>query len=160
MKSDYTTNSRYITHTIAFWKVGRIHFLSSGVKGLMQISAYITHKNVAVYKIIEAMRIAYAKIRDLVSKHLKQNVAQMIPEHNNNVSMWKESTHHLWRTLFCCFANLVEQWFWNATLFSAFLFVGMHFQNFACKFVIHLCTVYASPQKLVWLLEVFHFEDP
>ena len=34
MKSDYTTNSRYITHTIAFWKVGRIHFLSSGVKGL------------------------------------------------------------------------------------------------------------------------------
>ena len=33
MKSDYTTNSRYITHTIAFWKVGRIHFLSSGVKG-------------------------------------------------------------------------------------------------------------------------------
>ena len=34
MKSDYTTNSCYITHTIAFWKVGRIHFLSSGVKGL------------------------------------------------------------------------------------------------------------------------------
>ena len=34
MKSDYTTNSRYITHTIAFWKVGRIHFLRSGVKGL------------------------------------------------------------------------------------------------------------------------------
>ena len=34
MKSDYTTNSRYITHTITFWKVGRIHFLSSGVKGL------------------------------------------------------------------------------------------------------------------------------
>ena len=29
MKSDYTTNSRYITHTIAFWKVGRIHLLSS-----------------------------------------------------------------------------------------------------------------------------------
>ena len=36
MKSDYSTNSRYITHTIAFWKVGRIHFLSSGVKGLRQ----------------------------------------------------------------------------------------------------------------------------
>ena len=35
MKSDYTTNSHYITHTIAFWKVGRIHFLRSGVKGLM-----------------------------------------------------------------------------------------------------------------------------
>ena len=28
------TNSRYITHTIAFWKVGRIHFLTSGAKGL------------------------------------------------------------------------------------------------------------------------------
>ena len=38
MKSDYTTHSRYITHTIAFWKVGRIHFLSSGVKGLIQQS--------------------------------------------------------------------------------------------------------------------------
>ena len=34
MKGDYTTNSYYITHTIAFWKVGRIHLLSSGVKGL------------------------------------------------------------------------------------------------------------------------------
>ena len=34
MKSDYTTNSHYITHAIAFWKVGRIHFLSSAVKGL------------------------------------------------------------------------------------------------------------------------------
>ena len=38
MKSDYTTNSRYLTHTIAFWKVGRTHFLSSGVKGLTRIS--------------------------------------------------------------------------------------------------------------------------
>ena len=34
MKGDYTTNSHYITHTIAFWKVGRIHILSSGVEGL------------------------------------------------------------------------------------------------------------------------------
>ena len=33
-----TTNSRYITHTIAFWKVGRIHFLSSGVKGSSVLS--------------------------------------------------------------------------------------------------------------------------
>ena len=41
MKSHYTTNSRYITHTIAFWKVGRIHFLSSGVKGLMQKYGHI-----------------------------------------------------------------------------------------------------------------------
>ena len=38
MKNDYTTNSRYITHTIAFWKVGRIHFLISGVKGLSVLS--------------------------------------------------------------------------------------------------------------------------
>ena len=37
MKDDYTTNSRYITHTIAFWKVGRIHFLSSGVKGFSEM---------------------------------------------------------------------------------------------------------------------------
>ena len=45
MKSDYTTNSRYITHTIAFWKVGRIHFLSSGVKGLKACGAHLTRMN-------------------------------------------------------------------------------------------------------------------
>ena len=48
--SDYTTNSRYITHTIAFWKVGRIHFLTSGVKGLTRYissSAHLTAKATA-----------------------------------------------------------------------------------------------------------------
>ena len=35
MQGDYTTNSRYNTHTIAFWKVRRIHFLSLGAKGLI-----------------------------------------------------------------------------------------------------------------------------
>ena len=35
MKNDYTTNSRYLTHTLHFKKVGRTYFSNSGVKGLM-----------------------------------------------------------------------------------------------------------------------------
>ena len=33
MKDDYTTNSQYITYTFSFRKVGRMYFLSLGVKG-------------------------------------------------------------------------------------------------------------------------------
>ena len=35
MRDDYTTNSHCLTHTIALQKVERMHFLSSGVKGLI-----------------------------------------------------------------------------------------------------------------------------
>ena len=52
MKSDYTTNSCYITHTIAFWKVGRIHFLSSGVKGLICYVNATTSSILLVYKMV------------------------------------------------------------------------------------------------------------
>ena len=50
---------------------------------LTQISANITHKNVAVRKIMEVMRITYAKKkkkeeRDSVSTRLKQNMTQTI----------------------------------------------------------------------------------
>ena len=48
---------------------------------LTQISAYSTHKNLAVRKIMEAMRTAYAKKkRESVSKRLKQNMTQTITE--------------------------------------------------------------------------------
>ena len=43
---------------------------------LRQISAYSTHKNLAVRKIMEAMRTVYAKKRDSVSTRLKQNMTQ------------------------------------------------------------------------------------
>ena len=42
MKGDYTTNSRYITRTIAFWKVGRMYFLSVGVKELNQLGTVMS----------------------------------------------------------------------------------------------------------------------
>ena len=32
MKDDYAINSRYLTYTFSLWKVGRMYFLSSGVK--------------------------------------------------------------------------------------------------------------------------------
>ena len=35
MKDDYTTNSRYLTHTSPLQKVGRMYFLNLGVKGLI-----------------------------------------------------------------------------------------------------------------------------
>ena len=47
MKGDYATNSRYITHAFAFWKVGRKHFLSSGVKELIQRTVIATRGHVA-----------------------------------------------------------------------------------------------------------------
>ena len=34
MKDDYTTNPRYLTYTFSLYKVGRMYFVSSGVKGL------------------------------------------------------------------------------------------------------------------------------
>ena len=40
-----------------------------------------------------------------------------------------------------------QRCFWNVSFVSSFLFVGTHFQIFVCKFVIHLHTVYAPPQK-------------
>ena len=33
--------------------------------------------------------------------------------------------------------------------FYLFLFIGTHYQIFVRKFLVHLCTVYASPQKLM-----------
>ena len=41
MKDDYTINSRYITHTFLIYtrKVGRMHFLNLGVKGLIHLHA-------------------------------------------------------------------------------------------------------------------------
>ena len=44
-------------------------------------------------------------------------------------------------------AMLVEEMF-----ASLFLFIGMHFQIFVRKFLAHLHTAYASPQKLAWPL--------
>ena len=48
---------------------------------LTRTSAYITHKNLDVRKIMEAMRTAHAKKRDTGSTHLKQNMTQKIMEH-------------------------------------------------------------------------------
>ena len=71
--------------------------------------------------------------------HLKQNMTQTIMEHTD-ASMWKESAHHLRRTLF--FAES-ERCF-RFSIFS----LGIHSQIFVCKFITHLRMVYASPQKL------------
>ena len=50
---------------------------------LTHISAYSTHKNLAVHKIMEAMRTVYAKKKqDSVSTRLKQNMTETITEHN------------------------------------------------------------------------------
>ena len=54
--------------------------LRNSAVALTQIPAYITHKNLAVRKIMEAMSTAYAKKRDSVSTRLKQNVTQTITE--------------------------------------------------------------------------------
>ena len=66
---------------------------------LTQISAYITHENLAVRKIVEAMRTAYAK-HGTRSQHVsKQNLTQT-RDHWTYPSMWKESVHRLRRTFY------------------------------------------------------------
>ena len=70
MKDDYTTNPHYLTYTFSLYKVGRMYFVSSGVKGLTQVSVYTMHKiYIALHKIMEAMRMAYAEKWDSVSTH-------------------------------------------------------------------------------------------
>ena len=44
--------------------------------------------------------------------------------------------------------NLVVKVLWNVSFVFLFLFVGTHFRIFVHTFLVHLRTVYASPQKL------------
>ena len=57
---------------------------------------------------------------------------------------------------FCCWCSV-----WNAPCVSLFVFVGTHFRIFVRKFLVHLRTVYASPQKLALPLTmtavIYHF---
>ena len=41
MKGDFTTNSHYLVYTFLFRKVGRMHFLNLGVKGLIQTKGHV-----------------------------------------------------------------------------------------------------------------------
>ena len=102
---------------------------------------------------MEVMRTVYAKKRDSVSTHLKQNMTQTITEHTR--VMCKESAHHLRRKIY--FAELFDVTLWyrcfqNVSFVSLFFLVGV--QIFVRKFPIHLHTVYASPQKLARLLMI------
>ena len=65
-----------------------------------QISADITHKNLAVHKIMEAMRTVIRKTSDSVSTRLEWNITQTITEH-------KENVHCLWWTIY--FTELFDE---------------------------------------------------
>ena len=69
MKSACSTNSRYITHTIAFWKVARIHFLSSRVKGL-------SASFVSLFLFVGTFRNYYTQISCLLGCASPQKLAQ------------------------------------------------------------------------------------
>ena len=45
MKDDHTTNSHYITYTFSLLDVGRMPFLSLGVKGLRQFSQLVSSRS-------------------------------------------------------------------------------------------------------------------
>ena len=62
-------------------------------------------------------------------------------------------SNYTWRigtycTRVCGYFAESERCFWTASFVSLFLFVGTHFRIFVRKFLVHLRTVYASPQKL------------
>ena len=100
---------------------------------LTQISAYTTHKNLLVCKIMEAMHTAYAE---------KWSVS---------VSTYKESVHRLQTTFY--FAESFDEHGGKGAFeihhsfpyFFLFLFVGM---NFRICVLVHLHMVCAPPQKL------------
>ena len=147
------------------------HGLITGytVVALTQISAYSTHKNPAVRKIMKAMRTAYAKKDNNDNKKqtgLGLNTSQTkhdANDHGTYASMWKESAHRL-RTEHFILLNLkcafelrhYYSFCWYAkkkrisasTPLSTFLLVDTHSRKFVRKFLVHLRTLYASPQKL------------
>ena len=93
-------------------------FYISGVAS-MQIYAYITHKELAVRKIMQAMHTAYAKIGDSVSVCLKLHEANDHGRHN---------AHHFRRPFYASglfygirFMHPVAKDFWSA-LFVLWLF--------------------------------------
>ena len=57
MKDDYNTNSRYLTYAFCLWKVGRMYFLSSGVKGLIHVCAA---PGISQYRSDAAWMLTYA----------------------------------------------------------------------------------------------------
>ena len=50
MKDDCTTNSHYLMHTFVFEKVGRMHFLNLGVKGLTGVKTIKGTRDVAALR--------------------------------------------------------------------------------------------------------------
>ena len=112
-------------------------FRSSTLMGsmcqLMQISAYIMQKDLAVRKIMEAMHTVYAEKRDSVSTHeYFERKARIVCEHFISLNCL---INLVLKVLLKCAIRLSTSSRW-----CAFPFVR--------KFLVHLCTVYASPQKL------------
>ena len=88
-----------------------------------QISAHLTHKNLALRKIMEVMRTAYANKRDSAST--ASQTEHDANDHGTYTSMW--------RTFYFA-ESLVVKVLLKCAFVSLFLFVGTHFQIFVGKF--------------------------
>ena len=89
-----------------------------------------THKNLAVRRIVEAMRTAYAKSgtrSHCASKRMRQTITE------GTRALWWESAHRLGTT----FLNQHRKCFWNVSLVSPLLFIGTHFRIFVRKLLVH-----------------------
>ena len=85
-----------------------------------RVSAYSTHKNLAVRKIMEAMRTTFAK-RDSASTHDANY-------HGTYASIWKESAYRLWRTFY---STESERSLWNGEFFSLVRICEFLYANFS-----------------------------
>ena len=110
---------------------------------LTQISVKSTHKNLTVHKIMWCIQCTQKK--DSVSTRLKQNM-----EHT--VRWYVKGNRNIIRKEHFISRNLKGA-FWSAAFVSLF-FHCYAFPNFCRQLLIHLCTVYISTQKVVWLLSV------
>ena len=134
---DDCATSAFVFHSKNKWQFRRLD--SDRVNA---ISANSTHENLAVRKIMEAMRTGYARKRDSVSTRLKQNTTQTIAEHTR---VCESKKRIVCEETFNSLNGLVIHsflFFFSLVRISEFLYA-----NFL--------TAYASPQKLARPLFVF-----
>ena len=100
------------------------NFQDCSVVALTQISAYSTHKNLAVCRIMEVVRTTYAKSR--IQSQQVVCTRQMIREGTR--VLWKESVHRL--QTFQYFAESFDGSKGALEMHHSFLyFIGMHFHS-------------------------------
>ena len=79
MKGDCTTNSHYPVYTFLFRKVGRMHFLNLGVKGLIQSCLHSTFFSVTFFPLFSGEQDQVPRRDDYPHPEDCQDVPERVP---------------------------------------------------------------------------------